>query len=93
MKTMSKIIFTGSTNMGSCQCGNTSVECWIENDRLFCTTSGSEKWQQYKGPASNCQVPYGMGSLLRWVASKIKDGTPLEDKDLRGGQGSVLKAC
>jgi len=34
-----------------------------------------------------------MGSLLRWVASKIKDGTPLEDKDLRGGQGSVLKAC
>ncbi len=82
-----KIMCTGSTNMGSCWCGDSHAELWAEDGVLMCECTGYEKWQQFKGKAKDCRVGYGLGSAVRKVAKLWEAGAPPAER-IRGGQGA-----
>ena len=60
------------TNNGSCQCGDTSGTLSMHNGVLRVKSSGGASWQDYDGPAANCQVAYGFGATCREVAALVE---------------------
>ena len=69
------------TNMGSCECGNTSGRMWVENGTLMAETFGHEKWQN-AGPKPARKfgaVPgYGMGRAISLIAALYEGREPSE---------------
>lgn len=65
------------TNNGSCQCGDTRGTLSIVDGVLQVKSLGGENWQDYNGPAANCQVAYGFGATCQEVAALVE-----QDEDI-----------